>query len=87
MFADVEIVTSTADHVLVIPDEAIQRVDEQQMVFVATDAHTFAKRLVKTGHTQNGNIEIVDGLKEGERVVTKGSFLLKSELLKSEFGE
>jgi multidrug efflux pump subunit AcrA (membrane-fusion protein) len=87
MFADVEIVTGAADHVLVIPDDAIQRVDEQPMIFVATDAHTFAKRLVKTGRAQNGNIEIVDGLKESERVVTKGSFLLKSELLKSEFGE
>jgi multidrug efflux pump subunit AcrA (membrane-fusion protein) len=87
MFADVEIVTGTADRVLVIPDDAIQLVDEQPMIFVATDRHMFAKRRVKTGRAQNGNIEIVDGLKEGERVVTKGSFLLKSELLKSEFGE
>src|SRR5437667_77186 len=41
MFADVEIVTDTVDHVLVIPDDAIQRLDEQEIVFVATDSHTF----------------------------------------------
>jgi multidrug efflux pump subunit AcrA (membrane-fusion protein) len=87
MFADVEIVTGTAEHVLMIPDDAIQRIDEQEIVFVATDPHTFTKRIVKTGRRQSGKVEIVDGLKEGERVVTKGSFLLKSELLKSEFGE
>lgn len=87
MFADVEIVTSTLDNVVVIPDEAVQRLDDQEIVFVATDAHTFTKRPVKTGRAQNGNAEILDGLKDGERVVTKGSFLLKSELLKSQFGE
>ncbi len=87
MFTDAEIVTSTMDNVVVIPDEAIQRLDDQEMVFVATDAHTFTRRLVKTGRAQNGNAEILDGLKDGEHVVTKGSFLLKSELLKSQFGE
>ena len=87
MFTDTEIVTSTLDNVVVIPDEAIQRLDEQEIVFVATDAHTFTKRIVKTGHTQNGDIEILDGLRDGERVVTKGSFLLKSELSKNAFGE
>ena len=87
MFTDAEIVTSTVDNVVVIPDEAVQRLGDQEIVFVATDAHTFTKRTIKTGRTQNGNAEILDGLKDGERVVTKGSFLLKSELLKSQFGE
>jgi multidrug efflux pump subunit AcrA (membrane-fusion protein) len=87
MFADVEVVTSMVDNVVVIPDEAIQRLDDQEIVFVATDAHTFIKRTIKTGRAQNGNAEILDGLKDGERVVTKGSFLLKSELLKRQFGE
>jgi len=87
MFADVDIVTSTVDNVVVIPDEAVQRLDDQEIVFVATDAHTFTKRVIKTGRAQNGNAEILDGLKDGEHVVTKGSSLLKSELLKSQFGE
>ena len=87
MFADVEIVTSILNNVLVIPDEAIQRLEEQEIVFVAIDQRTFAKRVVKTGRAQNGKIEIDEGLKEGERVVGRGSFLLKSELLKGQFGE
>jgi cobalt-zinc-cadmium efflux system membrane fusion protein len=87
MFADVDIVTSTSDNVVLIPDEAVQRLNDQPIVFVATDTRTFTKRPVKTGRAQNGNTEILDNLKDGERVVTKGSFLLKSELLKSQLGE
>ena len=87
MFADADIVTTSLDNVVAIPDEAIQRLDDQEIVFVATDPHTFAKRVIKTGRTQDGDTEVLDGLRDGERVVTKGSFLLKSELLKSEFGE
>ena len=34
-----------------------------------------------------GRVQVLEGLKEGERVVTEGSFILKSELLKGELGE
>jgi len=42
---------------------------------------------VKVGLEQHGRVQIVEGIKEGERVVTEGSFILKSELLKGELGE
>ncbi|MBI3872756.1 MAG: efflux RND transporter periplasmic adaptor subunit [candidate division Zixibacteria bacterium] len=87
MFADVELVTSVLDNVIVIPDEALQTLEDQQIVFVAADANEFTKRVVTVGRGQNGHAEIVDGLQEGERVVTKGSFILKSELLNGELGE
>lgn len=87
MYADVEIVTNVLNSVLSVPDEALQKMDDDVIVFVAGDHGTFTKRAVTTGAAQDGATEILDGLKEGERVVTKGSFLLKSELLKSELGE
>lgn len=87
MFADVEIVTDVLGDVLVIPDEALQTLEEEQVVFIAVDRNTFGKRSVTVGREQNGRTEIVDGLREGERLVTRGSFLLKSELLKSELAE
>jgi multidrug efflux pump subunit AcrA (membrane-fusion protein) len=87
MFADVEIVTDVLNGVLVIPDDALQTLEDQQVVFVGTDGGTFTKRTVRVGHEQNGRVEIVDGLREGERVVTTGSFLLKSEMLKNELAE
>ena len=60
--------------------------EDQQIAFVANGSE-FTKRTVKVGRESNGQVEILDGLKEGERVVTKGSFILKSELLKGELGE
>ena len=87
MFADVEIVTNVLDDVLVVPDDALQTLEDQQVVFVAAGGGTFTKRTVKTGREQSGRVEIANGLQEGESVVTKGSFLLKSEMLKNELAE
>jgi multidrug efflux pump subunit AcrA (membrane-fusion protein) len=87
MFADVEIVTNVLDAVLLIADDALQTLEDQQVVFVAADGGTFTKRTVTVGREQSGRVEITDGLREGERVATKGSFLLKSEMLKSQLGE
>lgn len=87
MFADVEIATTALQDVLVISDQALQTMDDAQVVFVATSDTRFEKRVVKTGLEQRGRVQIVDGVKEGERVVTEGSFILKSELLKGQLGE
>lgn len=86
MFADIEIVMSVLENVLIIPDDALQTLEDQQVVFVTANTNEFTKRVVKLGREQNGQTEILDGIKEGERVVTKGSFILKSELLKGELG-
>jgi hypothetical protein len=32
-------------------------------------------------------VQVLGGLKSGEKVVTEGSFILKSEMLKGELGE
>jgi cobalt-zinc-cadmium efflux system membrane fusion protein len=87
MFADVEIATTALPNVLVIPDEALQKMDDDQVVFVAASDTRFEKRVIKTGLEQHGHVQVVDGLKEGDRIVTTGSFILKSELLKGELGE
>jgi multidrug efflux pump subunit AcrA (membrane-fusion protein) len=87
MFADVEIATTAIKDVLVISDQALQTLEDEQIVFVALSETGFEKRVVKTGLEQLGRVQITEGLKEGERVVTEGSFILKSELLKGELGE
>jgi multidrug efflux pump subunit AcrA (membrane-fusion protein) len=38
---------------------------------------------VRIGETANGQVPVLEGLHAGEQVVVKGSFLLKSQLLKS----
>jgi len=87
MFADVEIATTAIKDVLVISDEALQTLDDEQIVFVAVSDTKFEKRVVKVGLEQHGRVQILEGIMEGERVVTEGSFILKSELLKGELGE
>jgi multidrug efflux pump subunit AcrA (membrane-fusion protein) len=87
MFADVEIATTAIRDVLVISDQALQTLGDEQIVFVALSETKFEKRVVKIGLEQHGRLQVLEGLKEGERVVTQGSFILKSELLKGELGE
>lgn len=87
MFADVAIATTALQDVLVISDQALQTLEDDQVVFVALSDTKFEKRVVKTGLEQRGRVQVLEGLKEGERVVTEGSFILKSELLKGELGE
>ena len=87
MFADVEIVTTILDNVLLLPDGALQTDGENQIVFVAVDGNKFERRVVKLGLEQSGRVQILDGVKAGENVVTEGSFILKSEMLKGQLGE
>jgi multidrug efflux pump subunit AcrA (membrane-fusion protein) len=87
MFADVEIVTMIWQDTLLMPDSALQTEGEDQIVFVALDDRRFEKRVVKTGMEQRGRVAVLEGVKQGEKVVTEGSFILKSEMLKGELGE
>jgi multidrug efflux pump subunit AcrA (membrane-fusion protein) len=87
MFADVEITTTILQDVLVISDTALQTDEDNQIVFVALDTNRFQKRVVKLGMEQRGRVQVLEGLKPGEKVVTEGSFIVKSEMLKGELGE
>jgi cobalt-zinc-cadmium efflux system membrane fusion protein len=53
------------------------------IVFVPGAAGRFTQREVTVGAETDGWVEVSSGLKEGETVASDGSFLLKSELLKS----
>lgn len=68
--------------VLVLPEEAIQDINGIPAVFVRKSATEFEPRTIKTGRHANGQTEITEGLKPGEDVVVKGSFLLKSQLMR-----
>lgn len=85
MFATVELaMAADAPPVLAIPEEALQDLDGKKVVFVAENEVEFGARLVQIGRLAGGMIEIVSGLKEGERYAVKGAFILKSELKKGE---
>ena len=57
------------------------------VVFVRTAPARFSIRQVETGVTAEGRTEIVRGVRDGEPVVSKGAFAVKSVLLSKELGE
>ena len=74
---------------LVVPSAAIQRIAETNVVFVPVDGEpgTFKAETIEIGAETNGYTRIVGGLELGERVVTKGSFALKTAMQKGELGD
>lgn len=85
MFATVQLALSAdAPPVLAVPEDAVQDLDGKKVVFVAENETEFAARQVQAGRVSGGMVEIVFGLKDGERYAIKGAFILKSELKKGE---
>lgn len=68
---------------IALPEEAVQTVEGREVVFVRT-AKGFQTVTVVTGKRGGGRIEIVDGLKPGAVIATRGAFLLKAEIGKGE---
>lgn len=67
----------------VVPKIAVQNVNNQQVVFVATkEPNVFAMRPVRLGADGNGFFPVLEGLAIGDQIVTDGSFLLRAEWLK-----
>ena len=85
MFGELKIPVSENAKAIMISTEAIVKESQEEYVFVQTSDSSFVKRKVITGMSVDNRIEIKEGLKEGEKVVTKGVFYLKSELKKDEF--
>ncbi|HEY5932715.1 MAG TPA: hypothetical protein VIT63_07345, partial [Nitrospira sp.] len=84
MYATVRVHSRPTSDVLTVPENAIQRDRERRFVFVRRDPRTFEARDVKLGDSNGKQVAIVDGLREGEQVVTNGGFILKSELMGEE---
>lgn len=90
MFANASIqVGAGGPMVVVVPQDAVQDVEGEKVVFVPGDKPgEFRTRAVEVGETiDGGRITIRSGLSRGARVVTRGAFALRSELAKSEIGE
>jgi cobalt-zinc-cadmium efflux system membrane fusion protein len=87
MLATVQFPTSTKRATLSVPSDAVQTVDGKSVVFIRSSPSRFSVRQVETGVTSEGRTEIVRGVSDGEPVVSKGAFAVKSVLLGKELGE
>lgn len=69
---------------LAIPSNAVVRDEDKDYVFVEVTPEKFKLRAVKLGEEEHGmRLLVGDDLKEGERIVTAGSFHLNNERLRS----
>lgn len=87
MFARVQLEGAGAVPAVHVPVDAVQDLGERRVVFVPDAKGAYVPRDVETGAEREGRVEIRRGLAAGDRVVTRGAFLLKSQLLASPEGE
>lgn len=79
MVADIVIATDDGAEALFVPAESLIRSGGGDRVVVALDDRRFDVREVVAGAENGDEIEILEGLEEGERVVVSGQFLIDSE--------
>jgi cobalt-zinc-cadmium efflux system membrane fusion protein len=92
MFAQVRIETPTAaarQGPPAVPEVAVQELEGKQVVFVPGGrfGEFIARTVILGPRVGEGMVTVADGLRPGDRVVTKGAFQLKAELTKASFGE
>ncbi len=78
MFANVEIMVSSGVR-LAIPREAVIDSGLRQIVYVEKRPGVYEQRQVTLGLRGDDYVEVLKGIKKGERVVTSGNFLIDSE--------
>jgi multidrug efflux pump subunit AcrA (membrane-fusion protein) len=80
MFVELTFETGATAARPTVPRSAVQMIGSRAVVYVATaDEGRFVERTVELGTTVDQTVEVVRGLKPGERVVTDGSFYLRAE--------
>jgi membrane fusion protein, heavy metal efflux system len=84
MFGELRLREIENSMAILIPAESLMKIDNSDYVFIQKDDSTFEKRQVTVGRMQDELVEIKEGLKERDRLVVKGVFFLKSELMKEQ---
>ena len=83
MLANADFPIGEGKPVLLIPSDAVQQVNGVDVVFVQTAPDKFSARPVRVGETTAGKTPILEGINAGDTIAVRGSFILKSQLLKS----
>jgi membrane fusion protein, heavy metal efflux system len=77
MFAAFIIETGEPVNAAAVPSDGVVREgDGTTTVWVTVDRHHFTRRAIKVGLTRDGYDQVIEGLRSGEQVVTKGAVFL-----------
>ncbi len=79
MFARLQLDVSDTKQFLIVPREAVLEVDGKQFVYVVEGENRYIKREVKIANISPDQTRVIEGLKQGERIVTKGAVLVKGQ--------
>jgi cobalt-zinc-cadmium efflux system membrane fusion protein len=83
LYVDGEVVTGEIDAAVTVKNGALQEIDGNTVVVVA-EGDAFEARVVEIGVKDNERVEVISGLRPGERYVAANSFVMKAELGKGE---
>ncbi|MDZ4297767.1 MAG: efflux RND transporter periplasmic adaptor subunit [Moraxellaceae bacterium] len=79
MFANLNLAGETSKESLLVPTEAIIRTGKRNVVFVVEEPGNFHAVDVSIGLESQGEVEVLKGLKAGQKIVVSGQFLVDSE--------
>src|SRR5262249_16447639 len=85
-FGTGQVLVRVKPEAVAVPQEAVQADGKAHYVFVRADEVTFQPRRVRPGLRHGGFVEVKGDLRPGAAVVTTGSHVLKTEVLKSKIG-
>lgn len=86
MFAELHIETTEPTMSIIVPRDAVIQRTGHHLVFVQSKGG-YQACLVKVGRSLGDNVEILEGLSQGQAVVVRGAFQLDAELLKAHGSE
>lgn len=86
MFAEISLITGEAKNIVTVPESAIDAKLYGTSVFIINETKddkdqpqlTVERRYVETGLTENRQVEVISGLKPGDKVVTAGQLKLQN---------
>jgi cobalt-zinc-cadmium efflux system membrane fusion protein len=76
MFASFSILAGTQASAPAVPDSGVIYEGAEARVWIAGDDGTLALRKIKPGRSANGMLEVLDGVKPGEKVVASGALFI-----------
>lgn len=86
MFCNAKLTWSRNEEALTVPRNAALEDEGQWFVFTHLKDDYYIRTPIKKGREFSDSIEVVEGLAEGQKVVTEGAFLLKSDVLREKMG-
>ncbi len=78
---------AVGQNLLAVPEEAVQSLNGEKIVFILEEKDVFAVQHVELGRIIGSRRIIISGLEEGQKIVIQGAFKLKSEINKGTFGQ